>query len=219
MDALTGAPTITHLLGAGDPYLAFTRLQHHVLEEAHERTIRAAAAALGMSSEADTVLGRLEDGAHELSVDQRHARRLSDEGLAALASLIASSWLIESVPALDISLVFTPRQVVIAATTTRPTVIAMSEPAIEVLAPSGALMARPEHWHVVARDREITTRLKRQAEVDVGPGDHAVVVVWRGEVWPKFAAHLVDAPTRTAVESLGNKLMVRFSVERGAVSR
>ena len=97
VDALSLAPTVCALLGGGDPLLPYTRLQHHLLDEAHERSIKAAAASLGFSSSDDIHLNRLTDAGEMLAVDQRQARRLSDEGLETLATLIATNWTIETV--------------------------------------------------------------------------------------------------------------------------
>jgi hypothetical protein len=173
VDALAATPTITHLLGAGDAQLAFTRLQHHLIDEAHERTIKAAAAALGLSSGSNTVLGRLEDGARDLSVDQRHVRRLSDQGLEALASFITSSWLVEAVPELTLYLVLGRQEVDLAVTTTRPEIIAMRPPAIEVISPAGAPLAQSLTWAEKVDGRFVSGRSVGLTAAPLEPGELA----------------------------------------------
>lgn len=132
VDAVAAMPALTRLLGAGDPALAYTRLQHHLLEEAHERSIQAAAASLGFSSAASTHLGRLEDAGQVLAVDQRHARRLSDDGLQAIAALITSNWLVEAVPSLSLAVIAEPAAVRLLLHAEWPTVVEMQQPHISL---------------------------------------------------------------------------------------
>ena len=105
---MAACPTMVNLLGDGDPLLAFTRLEHRVLEtiEHGDDTlpIEAAAFSLGLASASKNHLDRLNDFGAEYGYEARQARRYSDRGITQLARLIASNWVIHAVPAVEVFL-------------------------------------------------------------------------------------------------------------------
>lgn len=216
VDAVATMPTLTRLLGAGDPALAYTRLQHHLLDDAHERVIKAAAASLGFSSGADTHLGRLEDAGQDLSIDQRHARRLSDEGLEMLAALITSSWLVEAVPSLSLTVIAEPDQVSLLVTGEWPSIIEMNEPRLTVYEGSGEPRTVSTGWRHGERGDVAVVSAVSPLSIQRTHQETSVAVTWRGETWPKFACHLSGIHADVTVETLGNRLMVRLWGADGA---
>ena len=99
--------TICSLLGAGDAALAYSVLVQQCLEKIGSdwgMEIEAAITVLGLASKQETVLGRLEEFASKYYLDQRQARRYSDQGLINLAKLIATTWSVYSVPIARITL-------------------------------------------------------------------------------------------------------------------
>lgn len=210
VDALASeAPTITRLLGAGDPYLAYTRLQQHLIEEAHDRTIKAAAASLGFSSEHATHLDRLVELAGTVHVGDRQARRLSDEGLQALAILITSNWLVEAIPELTTALLAESDGWQVAVAATWPPSIQMRQP--DATLHVGERQHRMDLDLQAAQDGE-RCRLVPTGMIQIARTDErtSLSVVWRGEVWPKFTCTLAGAHEGIIVEMLGNRLMMRL---------
>lgn len=210
VEAVATKPTLTRLLGAGDPSLAYTRLQHHLLGDAHERSIKAAAASLGFSSAADTHLGRLEDAGQALSVDQRQARRLSDEGLRAIAARVASSWLVEAVPSLSLAVIAEPLTVRLLLRAEWPAIIEMERPVVSLYVGAGEPRMVPAEWQRRQKgDRAVLSTLS-PLSIPRSPDETSVGVTWRGEVWPKFACRLHGTHSDISVESLANRLMIRL---------
>ncbi|NEM90905.1 hypothetical protein [Galbitalea soli] len=208
---LAEASTICRLLGEGDPYVAYTRLQHALLDATSDRTVRAAAASLGLTSEGQSHLDRLEDAGAELGgIDQRQARRLSDRGLAVIAKLIATNWTVEAVPELTALVSTTPEVCQIIITTQKPSVIYMSEPEIELWVGSGRRSADTT-WEYVDRGGTEIARPHLPLEVPNGGVETSATIVWRGELWPKYTVRWVDVAKGVASETLGNKLMLRFN--------
>lgn len=209
VDALSLTPTVCALLGGGDPYLAFTRLQQHLLDESHERSVKAAAASLGFFSDADTHLDRLTEAGVMLSVDQRQARRLSDEGLEALATLITTNWTVEAVPELVIDVIAERNGLALALSAHHPATVAMREPAVEFLS-AQIRTTLPVAWSVTGNTEQMQLRAGMPVRVTYDAIETSLTVVWRGEVWPKFTVRLHGGASPLSVETLGNRLMMRL---------
>lgn len=209
VETLARARTICQLLGAGDPYVAYTRLQHALLDSSLDRTIQAAAASLGFASAGSTHLDRLVDAGDDLHLEQRQVRRLSDQGLVAIARLVATNWAVESVPELTAIVASTPDGLELHIATSRPLVVEMRNPALDVL--TGTERTTPTldwttHW---SPEREHSAL--REPIRFVRPNvETSAVIVWRGELWPKFTIIWDGAHQHVASETLGNKLMLRL---------
>lgn len=102
VDALAGTRVICDLLGGGDPFVAYTRLCHEILDSDLGLAVKAAAASLGLLAEGDTHLKRLDAFGADIGMEQRQVRRYSDRGVRLLARLIASNWPTETVPSLTV---------------------------------------------------------------------------------------------------------------------
>lgn len=101
--------TMRDLLGDGDPLVAFTRLEHRILETLElgddVTGITAATYSLGLGSAGKTHLDRLNDYGTEYGYEARQARRHSDNGLRRIARLITSNWVVHAGPSLEVFLV------------------------------------------------------------------------------------------------------------------
>lgn len=209
--ALAEASTISLLLGAGDPYVAYTRLQHLLLDATSDRTVRAAAASLGLTSEGQSHLDRLEDAGTELGgIDQRQARRLSDRGLQVIAKLIATNWAVEAVPALTATVAATPEGFRIVVATQRPVVVEMSDPEIEVWVGEDRIAADVS-WVHEDDGAAVSARTQRPLVISSNGAETSVVIIWRGELWPKFVVRWIGVSDTLTSETLGNKLMLRLA--------
>ncbi|MCU1580036.1 MAG: hypothetical protein JWP19_2240 [Rhodoglobus sp.] len=212
VDSLALAPTICRLLGSGDPAIAYTRLQHALLDATAGRTIKAAAASLGFASTGTTHLDRLVEGGADLELDQRQVRRLSDQGLVSLARLIASNWAVESVPELSCIVSSAKDSFELQLATIRPLVVEMSEPTIEVL--TGKDRKLPDlDWARREQDEHEQSALRNPVMIERTSHETSVVIIWRGELWPKFATAWHGQHNDSISESLGNKLVVRLVQE------
>jgi len=208
-ETIASAPTLCRLLGNGDPALAYTRFQHYVLDHADDRTVKAAAISLGLLSESEGVLGRLEDGGQELYIDQRQVRRLSDEGLARLAALISSNWLVEASPVLTLIVASAPGGIALAMQARHPAVIEMRVPEITHYRGDVAAELLVE-WKNTEVDDAVSYSTPRALTVALDGVATSVAVTWRGEVWPKMEVRLVGQPSVQSVETLGNRAMLRL---------
>ena len=208
VDTLALAPVICRLLGSGDPYLAYTRLQHGLIDATADRTLRAAAASLGFSTTGDTHLERLDEAGDELGLDQRQVRRLSDQGLTALAALISTNWTIEAVPELTAVVTSTPDGFMIAVVASRPQVVEMSEPDIDLL--TGDVRETPHLDWRSSTTGEIEQLQASPIAVPQGAVETSLMIIWRGELWPKFTVHWHGDISNVTTETLGNKLMLRL---------
>ena len=216
VETLARAETICRLLGSGDPYVPYTRLQHFLLDATEDRTLRAAASSLGFASEGDTHLDRLVDAGVDLHLDQRQVRRLSDKGLAVLARLITSNWAVESVPELTAIISGQPDFFNIHLATTRDLLVEMSLPAVAVLV--GSDRTEPAlDWAVSEAKTKQRSVLREAITITRSTHETSVVIIWRGELWPKFTTVWQGRHADVAAESLGNKLMLRLKLsEEGA---
>jgi hypothetical protein len=208
IETLAHAPVICRLLGNGDPYLAYTRLQHGLIDATADRPLRAAAASLGFSVGGATHLERLDKAGADLGLDQRQVRRLSDQGLIVLATLISTNWIVEAVPSLGAVVTAGLSHFDIAVTTRRPLIVEMSEPEIELL-----VSERSEVPVITWRTRDHGDShfaVGAPMRIERAGSETSLMIVWRGEVWPKFTVHWHGGGADFSSESLGNKLMLRL---------
>lgn len=135
-------PTVVALLGNGDPLVAFTQFQSHLLKEIETRddvvALEAAAFSLGFASAERTHLARLDAFGLERGYEARQARRHSDKGLRQLAHLIANNWNLYMTPVADVSVAEQlDGSIRIGIRTIRPRFIGMDELTIQRALPEG----------------------------------------------------------------------------------
>jgi hypothetical protein len=186
-------PVVCGLLGDGDPQVAHVTLSHMLIEviEADDdvMAIEAAYYSLGLASEADTHLARLQEFGDKHFIGQRQARYYSDRGLAQLARLIATHWTTRTVPEATVIVIGTGVDHVAVAVQLRRQVHIDMRPARLGLWPVGqdeptpiavswvALEQGEDHWG--------GEQLAEPLMVSVTT-ETTVRLVWRGEVWPTF---------------------------------
>lgn len=211
IDALTLAPTICTLLGGGDAALAYARLQQHLIESSHERSIKAVSASLGFSSDGYTHLDRLTDAGEMLSVDQRHARRLSDEGLVMLARLITTNWTIEATPELVVDVIAEHTGVAIMLQGSHPASVTMRVPLATVYL-ADERTSLPLQWTSAQSEDDDTVQLRLSMPIRLtyDGQETSLTVQWFGEIWPKLSVRLHGGASPDAVETLGNRLLLRL---------
>jgi hypothetical protein len=209
VSTLARASTICQLLGSGDPAVAYTRLQHALLDATLDRTTRAAAASLGFASTGDTHLDRLVEAGVDLGLDQRHVRRLSDQGLQSLARLIATNWAVESAPELTVIVVASVSAFELHLATTRPLVVEMSDPTVDILSDDDRAQTELD-WALREGEEHEGGALRQPIVIERTKSETSVVIVWRGELWPKFTTSWHGPYSNVMMESLGNKLMLRL---------
>lgn len=196
------------LLGGGDPYVAYNRLLHRILDSGLDLEVRAAAASLGLGSDGGNHLDRLTDFGNEVGLDQRQVRRLSDRGLVILARLICTNWPTETVP--ELTAVVTEggnEELEMFVTTRHLSTVAMKPPRISAIDELGAVElaydadGRTEGmWNLTWARHPIGLRNQHA-------GLH-IDIVWRGELWPKFTATCRDLDRDVEIQTLGNKMRV-----------
>ncbi len=209
--SIAHADTICQLLGAGDPYVAFSKLRHQVLDSDLGLSIRAAASSLGLLAEGESHLARLVAFGEEAFLEQRQVRRYSDKGIRELARLITTNWPTETSP--QLTAIISPNSVgwEMQVTTARLNAVEMKDPQVAVLV--GAETAYPElSWKVGVRGAWFHSGLREPIFVyKAGDVEISVVVVWRGELWPKFNTVWLGTFDGGTVETLGTKLMLRLA--------
>jgi hypothetical protein len=206
------SPVIRGLLGAGDPQIAYNTLQHLILNADSDTGLEAATSSLGLTSDKQTHLGRLDDFGGERGYEQRHVRRYSDKGIRQLAALIATNWTVHSVPLLEVhGYQVGPGRFVL-------TVETKCQHYIEMQPLRGDLYrgAEPPQRLELAfgESREDIWNLARLIEpIEIQADEEtSLAFLWRGELWPRFAVHWRTDISGYGVstESLANKLMVRL---------
>lgn len=208
--SMTTCSTITALLGGGDPGLAYNQLKTLLLDEDYGLEVLAATASLGLTSDQNTHLGRLEAFGSEWGYDQRQVRRYSDRGIREIASLITTRWVEGGVPELNVT-VLPDRQGIleIHLSTRRLAVIAMRHPVVRVrtgdVEETLALSLRSGETDGIIQEHMSEPFLLAPSEKDT-----SVTIVWPGELWPKYTVVVAAAQQPLVVESLGAKLMLRF---------
>jgi hypothetical protein len=209
--AIAECPTISQLLGNGDPMLAWSQLQHLALGVEWSKDIEAACYSLAFASTKKTHLDRLVEFAAEFYMDQRQARRYSDRGLLQLASLICTNWVTHAVPDLLMVVIpSSPSTITVYVRCCRPEAIGMHTPMLTYRNDLGE-KAFDITWIEWRDDDRICLRLEQPVEVDLR-GETSITARWSGELWPKFSVQMAGHnPALTeVVECLGAKAMVRF---------
>ena len=209
VESIAHAPTICHLLGAGDPYVAFSRLRHQILESDFGPSIMAAAASLGLTVERDNLLDRLQAFGDENYLEQRQVRRYSDRGLDELSRMIVTNWPTETVPQFDLIVVLSSKICELHMWTKCLNAVEMKTVQCLVLQGEGLTNTELE-WDTDVDEVWSRTRLAQPVLVRLTSEPTSIAIVWKGELWPKFSATILGPIPRICYESLGNKLMVRI---------
>ncbi len=209
---MTQCPVMCDLLGNGDPEVAHVQLSLKVLEiiEAEDdvMALEAACYSLGLATESNTHLRRLEEFGSKHFIDQRQARRYSDRGVEQLARLIATNWTTQTVPEATVIVIGTaPSTIGITIRLRCQRHVDMREPKVGIWPVD---LEEPEPLQVTwVRSSEpdalwTEDEFKTPKTLDVEQ-ETTVRLVWRGEVWPKFTVVLtgdIDAAMVTS-ETLG----------------
>lgn len=213
VDTIARAPTVCALLGAGDPFVAYTRFSHEILESELDLPVKAAAASLGLLAEGDTHLKRLDAFGAELGMEQRQVRRYSDRGVRTLARLIATNWPTETVPRLTAAILCNADGWELHMTTARLLAVEMRPITVDLLAGSRRDHLAPK-WSTHDDDVWEHAHTIHSLRIPNSGEETSVVIVWRGELWPKLAVTWIGSHAGGTSESLGNKLMLRMTRER-----
>jgi len=203
-------PVMCDLLGNGDPEVALVELNHKVMElidsDDDITAVEAASYSLGLCTDADTHLARLEEFGAKHFLDQRQARRYSDRGLLQLARLISTHWTTQTVPEATLILIgldetqvgFTIQLRCQRHIHMHPPKLSLwqgNEPQPTPLSPAWTTSSQPEAlWH----EEELAEPAVVQLQ-----GETTIRLVWRGETWPKFTvvltgnihAHMIKSQT------------------------
>lgn len=221
-------PTMRDLLGDGDPLVAFTRLEHRILEtlELGDDTagITAATFSLGLGSAGKTHLDRLNEYGTEYGYEARQARRHSDEGLRRLARLITSNWVVHAVPFLEIFLVQQSNgSFAITMRAARQHFIDMRGIELSTVN-SGGYRTPIQAETAITRTEGDETTVERIVATLARPlvlraprtdKSRTMRISWPGEVWPRFAVTVLgslSANTAVTSQTLGNTLQVVVQV-------
>lgn len=224
--------TMCDLLGDGDPLVAFTRLEHRILETLElgddVSGIAAATYSLGLGSEGKTHLDRLNDYGAEYGYEARQARRHSDNGLRRLSRLITSNWVVHAVPAIEVFLAQQSNgSFAVTLRATRQHYIDMKGIDLSTVGADGTRtqLEVPTRVGQVKGDATTVERIVQTlASPFVVPApkpdrQRAVRISWQGEVWPRFAVSVVGSLSADVVvtsQTLGNTLQITVgSVEIG----
>lgn len=199
------------LLGGGDPGLAFNRIRTQLLDRDFDLAIGAAVASLGLSSDADTHLGRLTEFGMEHGYDQRQARRYSDRGIREIAALVAMRWSDAGTPSLDLTILEPgDDRLEIHLTTTHIGAVSMHKPVVRLRLDEHDQELSPS-YAVREADHSVYLHTIDPFVIHLTTAAASLTTVWNGELWPKFLVTLQGPRTRNvAVETLGAKLMVRW---------
>lgn len=198
---MAACPTITGLLGDGDPLVAFTRLQDGVL------------AVLDQDDDALPDLGRLNDFGADFGFEARQARRYSDRGVRRLARLVCSSWVVRTVPVCQLLLAQQPDGTLVVMVRIRwQWFVDMRCPRVRRLQDGGRLVPFvPEPVFTPPPDPVadpgvlwLERRLEQPLELPAPqPGrDVRLRISWPGEIWPRFSTTIAGPlPADTLVDS------------------
>lgn len=208
-ETISDAKTICALLGGGDPRVSYTKLMHNVLAMDQDLSTRAAAASLGFSSDGDTHLKRLDDFGQQVHLDQRQVRRYSDRGIRAIAKLIATNWINETVPTLTTHVIASPQGWEVMVMTRAFYVVRMLTPQINLYADYEEEILQPE-WIGTEADLIDLAHLKTPLQIGNVASMISLAIEWRGEVWPKFDVYWGKTDQPVASESVGNTVMLRL---------
>lgn len=215
-------PVMCDLLGNGDPEVAHVQLSLKVLEiiEAEDdvMALEAACYSLGLTTEANTHLRRLEEFGSKHFIDQRQARRYSDRGVKQLARLIATNWTTQTVPEATVIVIGTaPREAGFTIRLRCQRHVDMRAPKVRIWPidqdepdPLEVTWKRTSEPNALWTEDEFETPEVLQFEQET-----TIRLVWRGEVWPKFTVVLtgeIDA-TMVTSETLGAACAVTIKPE------
>lgn len=197
------APTICGLLGGGDAALAYNVLVQQCLDKVGadwSMEIEAAIASLGLSNDKQTVLARLEEFASTWYLDQRQARRYSDQGLISMAKLIATTWAVYSAPVIA---VYVATGAANGGDGARP----HAHIRINHLA---FLNMQPVQVAIDGEDRQVLEPINCATDEAIQlvtypqvPFTTLLDIFWFGELWPKWEVTLSTESTAMRVEILG----------------
>lgn len=210
-------PVICDLLGNGDPEVAHVEMCLKLLEiiEAQDDTIaiEAACYSLGLTSDANTHLARLEEFGTKHFIDQRQARRYSDRGIEQIARLISTHWTTPSVPEATVIVIgVPPNQIAVTVQLRCQRHIDLRQPRISVRrADNEELLPLDIKWKRTSDTDALWTEDEFEApEILTVEHETTVRLLWRGETWPKFTVVLtgdIDAHMARA-ETLGEACVV-----------
>lgn len=210
VERLAHAETICQLLGSGDPYVAYNRICHEILDSELDLSIKVAAASLGLLSSGTTHLNRLDEIGSEIHLEQRQVRRYSDKGLRSLAQIISKNWPTEASPSLYIAVRQYENLWEIFIATRRLHIVEMRN--IKV-----AVLVEGKRWHpniptkCISNDIEERCAYNHPIVIEESSGEISVKIVWPGEIWPKFGVEWNNAINQVGLEVLGNKVMLRLA--------
>ena len=195
--AMAQCPVMCDLLGNGDPEVVLVELNHKIMElidsDDDITAVEAASYSLGLCTDADTHLARLEEFGAKHFLDQRQARRYSDRGLHQLARLISTHWTTQTVPEATLILIGLDETQVGFTIQLRyqhhihmhPPQLSLwqgNEPQPTPLTPAWTTTSQPEAlWH----EQELTEPAVVQLQDET-----TIRLVWRGETWPTFTVVL-----------------------------
>ncbi|MBN9631195.1 MAG: hypothetical protein J0I18_11360 [Actinobacteria bacterium] len=214
VEALGRSSVICDLLGAGDPYVAYTRLCHEILDSELDLPVKAAAASLGLLAEGDTHLKRLDAFGAEIGMDQRQVRRYSDKGIQTLARLVAMHWPTETVPALTALIVRSAKGWDLHLATARLHIVEMRPVAAVLFTGAKHVELNPE-WGSQEAGTWVHAQTRRPLSIATSSEEISIAITWAGELWPKFTVRWVGKQQEAGSESLGNKLMLRIHTPSG----
>jgi hypothetical protein len=206
------APTITALLGDGDPVLAFSTLRVRAMESAPDVPALAALASLGLTSDGETHLNRLDDFGADQGYEARQSRRYSDAGLRQLAQLIAGHWPNHTVPQLHVMAIRRGPDSVDCRITTKRLPHVQMRPVSASLHTRESTLDLPLTERVRSTDDWIANAYEA-AHLPLG-STVALTLVWRGELWPLFRVTWVGQFDDHSASStaLGAKLMLELEL-------
>lgn len=211
---LAQCPTICMLLGNGDPASAYAVLSAAAIQEDWSKPLEAAFYSLALSSKRPTHLARLEEFAAEWYIDQRHARRYSDDGLIVMAKLIATNWAVSSAPRLNaIVAVHDDRDALaVFLRCEYSSLIRMRRPQVARKINNETARSLDLALDETANDTGSIVLKTRTPMTLPRASEVSLTIIWRGELWPKFATELAQPSIagNLIIESLGNKLMLRY---------
>ncbi|WOQ17593.1 hypothetical protein [Raineyella sp. W15-4] len=197
---------ICHILGAGNPDIAYTALRDAILSLDQTTAIRAAAASLGFAASGSTHLDRLTEFGTAEGYDQRQVRRYSDKGLRQIASYLSSQWVLVASPKLTLTLT-TPDEdhVWVHVSARRYYFIDMRTPELSLWQEDQRTIQAID-WRHGQSDAYDTTE---GAALLPSTTPFIVSVIWHGELWPLFELDL-DAHISRGVltRSLGSHIQV-----------
>lgn len=189
--SMAQCPVMSDLLGNGDPEVAHVQLCLKVLEitEADDDVtdLEAACYSLGLTTEADTHLARLQQFGDKYYIDQRQARRYSDRGIKQLARLIATHWTTQTVPEATVIVIGTgPSRVAYTVQTRCQLHVDMRPIKVGIwLASQDAPTPVDTTWRATGDDPWVEQEFGAP-EMLLIDEETTIRIVWRGEVWPKF---------------------------------